>query len=106
MIGRLTRDAELEYMQSTGTALARFSCAVNESVKKGDEWVEYTSYFDFNLWGKRAENLFEHLKKGQRVSIDSKPKQERWEKEGAKRSRIVFNVQKIQLLGSPNENRA
>ena len=99
MVGNLTRDSELTYT-SGGTALLKMSVAVNESVKKGNEWVEQASFFDLNLWGQRAEKLVQYTKKGQKICIDARAKQERWEQGGVKRSKVVFNVHKLQLLGS------
>ena len=44
LIGRLTRDMVLEYLQS-GTAVGKISLAVNRSVKKNDQWTDEASFF-------------------------------------------------------------
>ena len=62
-IGRLTRDPAMSYTAG-GTALLKFSIAVNRSQKKGDGWDEIVSYFDVTVWGNRAENLHKNLKEG------------------------------------------
>ena len=102
---RLTRDAELKYLQN-GTAVSNFSVAVNEAVKKGDNWVDEASFFDFVLWGKTAENLNQYLKKGTQIAVEARPKQERWEKDGQKHSKVVFKVEQIELIGGKKSETA
>jgi single-strand DNA-binding protein len=101
IVGRLTRDAELMYTNS-GYALCKFSIAVNRRVKKNDQWIDEANYFDLNLWGKRGEALNQYLQKGTQVAIEAQLKQERWEKDGAKRSKVTLEAQNIQLLGGKN----
>lgn len=99
LVGRLVRDIELSYTQS-GTALGKISIAVNRRVKKGDQWLDEASFFDCVQWGKRAESLAPYLLKGQMVCLDAHLKQDRWEQDGQKRSKVVVEVENIQLLGS------
>lgn len=103
IVGRLTRDAELMYTNS-GYALCKFSLAVNRRKKQGDEWVDEANYFDLNLWGKRGESLNGYLKKGTQVAIDAQLRQERWDQEGQKRSKVTLDVQNVQLLGGKKDN--
>ena len=98
IVGRLTRDAELMYTNS-GTALCKMSIAVNRSIKKGDKWEDEASFFDVALWGKRGEALNVYLVKGQQVAIEGSLRQERWEQDGNKRSRVSIDASNIQLLG-------
>ena len=91
--GRLTRDPEAKTIN--GTALASFSLAVDRSVKKGDTWENDADFFDFEAWGKLAEIVVKYASKGQSVTVDSEPRQDRWDKDGAKHSRVKFVVQWI-----------
>lgn len=102
LVGRLTRDAELMYTNS-GFALCKFSVAVNRRRKSGDQWIEEASFFDISIWGKRGESLNPYLTKGQQVAIEGQLRQDRWEQDGQKRSRIVVDASNIQLLGSRSE---
>ena len=95
---RLTRDAEASYTQS-GYAILKFGAAVNRRIKKGEEWVDEASFFDFVIWGKRGEALAQYMVKGTQVAIEGTLKQERWEKDGQKRSKVSIDVDNIQLLG-------
>lgn len=98
LIGRLTRDIDLKYT-TTGTAIAVVSLASNRSVKKQDNWETEVSYFDANIYGRMAENLKPYLIKGKMILISGRLKQDRWEKDGQKFSRIKIEVEEVQLLG-------
>ena len=103
IIGRLTRDAELSYT-NTGFALTKFSIAVNRTKKEGDQWVDRGNFFDVVLWGKRGEALNQYLLKGQQVAIEGELQQDRWEKDGNKRSKVVIECTNIQLLGGKKDS--
>ena len=96
--GRLTRDAEVKYT-SGGMAIGSLSLAVNRSVKKGDGWTEEASFFDVSCFGKTAENLKQYLTKGKQILVRGSIKQDRWEKDGNKMSRVTIDAEEIQLLG-------
>ena len=99
LIGRLTRDAEMRYTAS-GQAICNLSLAVNRRIKKDDQWIEEGNFFDLTLWGKSAEALQRYLLKGTQVAVDGELRQDRWEKEGQKFSKVTVNVNNLQLLGS------
>jgi single-strand DNA-binding protein len=96
--GRLTKDAELKYT-SGGMAIATFSLASNRSVKKGDKWEDEANFFDCTMFGKSAEAVKQYLTKGQQVSISGELRQERWEKDGQKQSRVTIIVNHLQPMG-------
>ena len=102
LIGRLTRDAELKYTPG-GLAISSFSIAVNRRRKNGDQWVDEVSYFDINLYGKPAESLKQYLTKGKQVAVDGELRQDRWEKDGQKFSRVSIVANNVQLLGGKSE---
>jgi single-strand DNA-binding protein len=101
LIGRLTRDAEL---RQNGTAVSNFSIAVNRKRKQGDEWVDEANFFDICLFGKQAESLQKYLAKGKQIAIEGELKQDRWEKDGQNRSKVVVIANSIQLLGGGSSN--
>lgn len=108
IIGRLTRDITSDersfaYLPN-GTARANVSIAVNRSRKNGEQWVDEVSYFDVTIWGKTAENLKPYLQKGKQIAVDGYLRQDRWEKDGQKNSRIVIIAENVQLLGGRAEN--
>ncbi len=107
IIGRLTRDITSDersfaYLPN-GTARANVSIAVNRSRKNGEQWVDEVSYFDVTIWGKTAENLKPYLTKGKQIAVEGYLKQDRWEKDGQKQSRISIVADNVQLLGGKSD---
>lgn len=102
IVGRLTRDAELKYTNS-GSAVTTMGLAVNRSRKDGEQWVEEANFFDISLWGRRGESLNQYLQKGSRIAVTGELRQERWEQDGQKRSRVVIHASNIQLLGGDKQ---
>ncbi|MDC7246416.1 MAG: single-stranded DNA-binding protein [Sphaerochaetaceae bacterium] len=101
LVGRLTREIELRYLNS-GTAVGRFSLAVNRIKRSGDQREEEVSFFDVVVWGKQAEVLNPYLSKGRQVCVSGELRQNRWEQDGQSRSRIEIVANSIQLLGGGN----
>lgn len=99
LVGRLTRDSELKYTKS-GMPIARFSLAVNRSRKQDDQWVDETSFFDIDFWGKGAEAVNRYLVKGQQVAVEGELRQDRWEQDGQPRAKVVVNANNVRLMGS------
>ena len=98
MIGRLTRDAELRYSAS-GTAVCKFSIAINRRKKSGDRWEDEAHFFDVVLFGKQGEAINQYLVKGKQVGIDGELQQNRWEQDGQSRSKVEIAAFNVQLLG-------
>ena len=102
VMGRLVRNAETK-TTSEGLFIAHFSIANNQSKKNQDgTWGETVYYFDFSLYGKRAEALAPYLVQGQLVAIEAHLIQRRWEKDGKKFSKLEIAVDNIQLVSRPN----
>lgn len=107
LIGRITKDVGSDERSfsfvGNGTAKAVVSIAVNRSVKKGDNWEDEVSFIDCTIWGRTAENLKDKLTKGKQVCIHGYIKQDRWEKDGQKQSRLNVVAESVQLLGGGNK---
>ncbi len=107
LIGRITKDVGSDERSfsfvGNGTAKAVVSLAVNRSVKKGDNWEDEVSFIDCTIWGRTAENLKDKLTKGKQVCIHGYIKQDRWEKDGQKQSRLNIVAESVQLLGGGNK---
>ncbi|MDR1470186.1 MAG: single-stranded DNA-binding protein [Spirochaetaceae bacterium] len=99
LVGRLTRDAETKFIQN-GQAVCKFSLAVNRRRKVGDQWEDEASFFDAVLWGRQAETLNQYLTKGKQIAIEGELRQNRWEQDGQKHSKVEIVVSNVQLLGS------
>lgn len=106
IVGRLTRDSELRYTNN-GTAVANLSIACNEAVKQQDgSWSDQGHFFDLTLWGKQAESVNQYLTKGRQVAIQGRLKQQTWtdQQTGQNRSKVIINVQNLELLAVPNND--
>lgn len=97
LVGRLTRDSELKYTNS-GTAICKFSLAVNRKKRQDEQWVEEVSYFDITLWGKLGEAISQWLNKGKQVGISGELRQNRWTQDGQNRSKVEIVASHVQLL--------
>ena len=110
LIGRLTRDLGADERSfgyiGNGTARANVSIAVNRSKKTGDGYADEVNYFDVTIWGKTAENLKPYLTKGKQICVEGHLKQDRWEKDGQKQSRITIQADNCYLLGGKSEGGA
>lgn len=107
VIGRLTRtlgedEKNFGYI-GNDTAKANISIAVNSSIKKGDAYEAYVSYFDIQIFGKTAENLKPYLTKGTQVAVEAHLKQDRWQKDGQNRSAISIIADHIELIGGKKD---
>ena len=98
LVGNLTKDVELRHTKNN-TAVTDVSIAVNERVKKNEQWVDEAHFFDITLWGRLAEIAAEYLSKGSSVLIEGRLKHDRWEQDGQKRSKVGIVGEKMQMLG-------
>ncbi len=99
LVGNITRDVELRRTPQ-GTAVTDVGLAVNERVKRNEEWIDEVNFFDITLWGRTAEVASEYLAKGSSVLIEGRLKYETWSQEdGTKRSKVKIVGEKMQMLG-------
>ena len=60
LVGHLARKPELRYGK-TGTPVISGTVAVSERRKKGDDWVDETSFVEFVAFGKRAATAMSYV---------------------------------------------
>lgn len=101
LVGNLTRDVEVR-LTKTNLSVASLSIAVSKRTKVGSEWKDETSFFDVTAFGKTAEVAAEYLQKGSPVLIDGELKQETWEKDGRRNSKVVVICNRLTMLGGKN----
>ena len=100
LLGNLTRDVEVRYLQS-GTAMADIGMAVNDRRKgQNGEWIDETTFVDVTLWGRTAEVAGEYLSKGSPLLVEGRLKYDTWEKDGQKRSKLSVVCERMQMVGS------
>ena len=67
LMGRLTKDPDIRYTQSTNTMVASFSLAVNRRFAKEGE--QQADFINIVAWSKTAEFVSKYSKKGQQVAV-------------------------------------
>lgn len=97
VMGNLTRDPELR-STGGGTSVCSLSVAVNERRKVQGEWEEYVSFYDVTVFGNSAESTAQYLAKGSPVAVDGRLTQDRWEKDGQKRSAVQIIADQVNWL--------
>lgn len=104
IIGNLTKDPELRYT-SQGTAVVSLRLASNRRWKdKAGQDKEEACFFTAVVWGKRAENCNQYLKKGKPVFIEGRLQSRSWEDDaGQKRYTIEVLAENIQFLDRTKE---
>lgn len=104
LIGNLTRDPEIRYSKS-GTAVANFSIATNESWRdqqgQKQERVEFHSLVAF---GKQAEVLGKYLVKGSQIYVEGKLQTRQYEKDGQTHYATEIVVQDFTFLGGGKQS--
>lgn len=95
---RLTADPVVKDVN--GTLVCNFSVANNEvrKVKDSNEKQEIVHFFDCIVWDSAAKYLAENAKKGTKLSLEGKIRQERWEKDNKKMSKVVLRVEKFEIF--------
>ena len=103
LVGRLTRDAELKYIQGTGTPVANFTIAVDREFTSKDGKKE-TDFIDIQVWGKSAENCANYIGKGSLVAIQGSIRVDSYQdQEGNNRRTTRVNANRVQFLDSKKD---
>lgn len=93
VIGNLVADPEIKSTNS-GKTVANFAIAY--SPRRPDGTNGETSFYNVTAWEYLADNLASSLRKGDRVMVIGRLRQDRWETEGGdKRSRLSITADEI-----------
>jgi single-strand DNA-binding protein len=105
--GRLVKDPVVKTLPS-GTIITKFSIAVNRKYKnKNGKWMEETSFFDIEAYGKLAERMGSQFSKGYKVIIEGELRQKKWQSStGQKKSRVKIIAKKVSLIEKPKSTTA
>ena len=99
LVGRLTRDIELRYL-NTGSALGKTGIATNRKYTANGEKKEEVCFIDITFWGKLAEIANQYLRKGSQVLVEGRLMFETWQDQnGQNRSKHSITVENMQMLG-------
>jgi single-strand DNA-binding protein len=95
LVGNLTRDPEIRYVDGGGKAVTKFALAVNRRTKGGDE----TMFIDIVAWDRLGEICNQYLKKGMSALVEGRLAIRKYEtKEGEKRTAVEVVASDMQML--------
>ena len=102
--GNLGADSALRYTASQDPILS-FSVAVNDRVRnpRTGEWSDRPNWVKCTIFGKRAESLVNYLKKGSKVAIEGKLRQNTWERDGVNHSEISVIVGEVEFFSGSGQ---
>lgn len=105
LVGNLTRDIELKYLQS-GTAIGSTAIATSRKFKGSDgSQKDEVCFVDISAFGRTAEVMNQYLKKGSKVLVDGRLKLDQWQDQnGNKRSKHSVIIESMQMLDSKGDN--
>ena len=106
LTGRLTRDAELNFIGATGIPKITFSLAVERNYQK-DKNNKKVDFINCEMLGQHTEKLCQYVNKGKAILIEGELNIEQYEKNGEKRSYTKVKVDRLEFLSSNNnENKS
>ena len=98
LIGRLTKDVELKYIQGTGTPVANFAIAVDREFA-GKDGKKEVDFIDIQVWGKSAENCSNYIGKGSLVGIQGSIRIDTYQNQAGENRKITrINANRVQFL--------
>lgn len=100
LIGRLTKDLDLNFAAGTGTAVTRFSLAVTRPFKKDE-----TDFINCIAFGKTGETIAQYLTKGRQLAVTGAIRTGSYDaKDGTKRYTTDVVVDSFEFIGSGQGN--
>lgn len=98
--GRLTKEPETFSPDGSDFTCIKFSIANDDESKKQQDgsYQNIASFFDCEYWTKKPQYWLQKLTKGCPIAIDGRLKQQTWEKDGQKRSKVVIIINRFPLL--------
>ena len=100
LIGRITKDPELNYAAGTGTAVTRFTLAVTRPFKKDE-----TDFINCLAFGKTGETIAQYLTKGRQLALTGSIRTGSYDaKDGTKRYTTDIVVDSFEFIGSGQGN--
>lgn len=100
LIGRLTKDPELNFAAGSGTAVTKFTLAINRAFKK-----EETDFINCIAFGKTGETIAQYLTKGRQLAITGSIRTGSYDaKDGTKRYTTDVVVESFEFISSGSSN--
>jgi len=105
LVGRLTKDPELNFAQGTGMAICKFALAVNRRFKKQGQ--PDADFISITVFGKQAEATANYMTKGSQVSISGSIQTSNYmNKDNIKVYKTEIIADEVDFLDSKNKDSA
>lgn len=103
LMGRLTRDPELRYTQSS-VPVASFTLAVDRDFKNKVSGEKSTDFIDVVVWRQTAEFVSKYFTKGRMAAVDGRLQIREWiDKEGSKRRTAEVVAENVYFCDSKHD---
>ena len=104
LMGRLTKDPDIRYTQSSNTLVASFSLAVNRRfVKEGEE--RQADFINIVAWGKTGEFCQKYFKRGQQVGVIGRIQTRTWDDEQGQKHYVTEVIaEEVYFAGEKKNN--
>ena len=100
LLGRLTKDPELRYAAGSGTAVCRFTVAINRQLKKDE-----TDFINCVAFGKTGETIAQYITKGRQIAVTGSIRTGSYESNsGEKRYTTDVVLDGFEFIGNSNSN--
>lgn len=100
LVGRLTRDPELRFAAGSGTAVSRFTVAVNRQFKRDE-----TDFINCVAFGKTAETISQYFTKGKQIAVSGSIRTGSYDaQDGTKRYTTDVTVDTFDFIDSGNRD--
>lgn len=102
LIGRLTKDPELRFAAGSGTAVTKFTLAVNRPFKKDE-----TDFINCIAFGKTGEIIAQYITKGRQLAVTGNIRTGSYEaQDGTKRYTTDVVIESFDFIDSGNGGQA
>lgn len=102
LIGRLTKDPELRYVAGSGTAVCRFTLAVNRQFKKDE-----TDFINCIAFNKQGEAIAQYVTKGRQLAVTGSIRTGSYDgQDRIKRYTTDVIVESSEFIGNSNNGNA
>ncbi|MBU3193488.1 single-stranded DNA-binding protein [Clostridium algidicarnis] len=100
LIGRLTKDPQLNFIPGSGKAIVKFTLAVERSYQKDGK--KEADFINCTAFDKRAEAIANYVQKGHLFGISGRLQISSYDKDGERKYSTDIIVDEFQFLQSKN----
>lgn len=99
LLGNCVRDPELSAIPS-GMQVCKLTLAINNKSKTKDD----VCFVDCTAWGKTAELIGLHIKKGYPLLVEGRLRQDAWIKDGKQVTKLCVTIDSVQFMHKKSDN--